>query len=122
MLPYKRSKRVGDQLRREVADIIMRRLKDPRIGFLTVTAVKVTDDLREARVYVTVLKKEETQDVLDALNSARGFIRGEVKKRLRMKIIPEFSFYEDDSVAYGEKIDHLLKSIKSEKGGEDEST
>ncbi len=116
MLPYKRSKRVGDQLRREVADIIMHRLKDPRIGFLTVTSVDVTDDLRNARVYISVLKKEETDQVLGALNSARGFVRAEVKKRLKMKIIPQFDFFEDPSLDYGEKIDKLLERIKKDEG------
>ena len=114
MLPYKRSKRVGDQLRKELADIIMRRMKDPRLGFVTVTSVEVTDDLRNARVYITILHKENTKAALDALNSAGGFLRSEVGKRVRMKIIPKFQFFEDPSLEYGTKIDRLLRDLHKE--------
>ncbi len=114
MLPYKRSERVGDLLREEIADIIMRRVKDPRIGFVTVTSVRVTDDLRIARVYISVLKKEERQQTLAALTSARGFIRSELGKRVRMKILPRLEFFEDESIEYGARIDALLKRIKDE--------
>ncbi|HHN64525.1 MAG TPA: 30S ribosome-binding factor RbfA [Nitrospirae bacterium] len=116
MHPYKRSKRVGDLLREEIADIIMRRVKDPRVGFVTVTSVKVTDDLRMARVYITVLHKEETTETLSALASASGFIRAELAKRLRIKILPKLEFHEDESIEYGERIDQLIKKVKEESG------
>ncbi len=112
MLPYKRSKRVSDLLKEELADIIMRRLKDPRLGFLTVMDVTVTDDLRLARAYVSVLKEEERQQTLDALNSARSFIRSELAKRLRMKIIPDVEFRIDTSIERASRIDKLLKELK----------
>jgi len=112
MLPYKRSQRVADLLRQEVADIIMRRLKDPRIGFVTVTGVDLTDDLKIARVYVSCLKEGEKETTLEILNSAKSFVRTEVGKRIRMKVLPSIEFKIDESLGYGDRIDRLLKDIK----------
>lgn len=112
MLPYKRSQRVSDLLRREIADIIMRRVKDPRIGFVTVTGVDITDDLKMARVFVSFLKDEEKDIALEILNSAKSFIRSEVAKRIRIKVIPSLEFRVDESVGYGDRIDKLLRQIK----------
>jgi ribosome-binding factor A len=112
MLPYKRSQRVGDLLRQEVADIIMRKLKDPRIGFVTVTGVDLSDDLKIAKVYISCLKEEEKTVTVDILNSAKSFIRAEVGRRIRMKVLPTIEFRFDESLGYGDKIDRLLKEIK----------
>lgn len=117
MLPYKRSQRVSDLLRKEVADIIMYKLKDPRIGFITVTGVDVTDDIKMARVYVSILKDEERKTTIEILNSAKSFIRSELSKRLRMKFIPSIEFRLDTSIEYGNKIERLLKEA-----GEGESS
>jgi ribosome-binding factor A len=118
MLPYKRSQRVGDLLREEIADIILYKLKDPRIGFITVTGVDVTADIKMAFVYISVFKEEEKESTLDVLNSAKSFIRSELAKRLRMKTIPSIDFRLDSSIEYGSKIDKLLDEIKKK----DEST
>ncbi len=112
MLPYKRSDRVGDLIREEVADLIMYRLKDPRIGFVTVTGVEMTADLKLARVFVSIMKEEERELTLEILNSSRNFIRANLSKRLRMKFIPAIEFRLDTSIEYGFKIDKLLKEIK----------
>ncbi len=112
MLPYKRSKRVGDLLREEIADIVIYKLKDPRIGFITVTGVDVTDDIKNARVYVSILKDEDKETTLEILNSAKSFIRSELSKRLRMKFIPSIEFRLDVSIDYGNRIDKLLSEIK----------
>ncbi|MCG2721036.1 MAG: 30S ribosome-binding factor RbfA [Thermodesulfovibrionales bacterium] len=111
MLPYKRSQRVSDLLREEIADIIMYKLKDPRIGFITVTGVDVTSDLKMATVYVSVLKEEEKKPTLEILQTAKSFVRSELSKRLRMKFIPTVDFKLDSSIEYGDKIDKLLKEI-----------
>jgi len=111
MLPYKRSQRVSDLLREEIADIIMYKLKDPRVGFITVTGVDVTSDLKMATVYVSVLKEEEKKPTLDILQTAKSFVRSELSKRLRMKFIPTVDFKLDSSIEYGDKIDKLLKEI-----------
>lgn len=112
MLPYKRSQRVSDLLREEVADIIFFKLKDPRIGFLTVTGADVTDDLKIAIVYVSILKEEERKSTLDILQSARSFIRSELSKRLKMKFIPSIDFRLDTSAEYGNRIEQLLQEIR----------
>lgn len=112
MLPYKRSQRVGDLVREEVADIIMYRLKDPRIGFVTVTGVDMAPDMKNAKIYVSVLKEEDRELTLEILNSSKSFIRSLLSKRLRMKFIPTVEFRFDTSIEYGYKIDKLLKEIK----------
>jgi ribosome-binding factor A len=116
MLPYKRSQRVSDLLRKEIADIVIYRLKDPRIGFITVTGVDVTDDIKIARVYVSVFHDEEKKTALEILNSAKSFIRSELSKRLRMKFIPSIEFRLDTSIDYGNKIEKLLKDIEEKSG------
>ncbi len=117
MLPYKRSQRVSDLLRREIADIIIYRLKDPRIGFITVTGVDVTDDIKIARVYVSIFQDEERKTTLEILNSAKSFIRSELSKRLRMKFIPSIEFRLDTSIEYGSRIEKLLKEIEGKGEG-----
>ena len=112
MLPYKRSQRVGDLLRQEIADIIMRKVKDPRIGFVTVTGVDLTDDLKIARVYISCLDEKEKEVTLEILNSAKNFIRSEVGKRVRIKVLPSVEFRIDESLGYGDKIDRLLREIR----------
>jgi ribosome-binding factor A len=116
MLPYKRSQRVSDLLRKEIADIIIYRLKDPRIGFITVTGVDVTDDIKLARVYVSILREEERKTTLEVLNSAKSFVRSELSKRLRMKFVPSIEFRLDTSIEYGNKIEELLKEIEENEG------
>ena len=114
MLPYKRSQRVSDLIREEVADIVMYRLKDPRIGFITVTGVDMSEDLKHARVFVSIFKEEDREQSLAILNDARPFIRSSLGKRLKMKFIPGIEFKLDTSIEYGSKIDSLLKKIKEE--------
>jgi ribosome-binding factor A len=116
MLPYKRSQRVSHVIREEVSDIILNRLKDPRIGFLTVTDVEVTQDLKLARVYVSTLKDEDRDEALEILESSKGFIRQELGRRVRMKGVPELQFRFDESTRYGDKMEKLFKKIHKEEG------
>ncbi|MEJ2183443.1 MAG: 30S ribosome-binding factor RbfA [Nitrospirota bacterium] len=114
MLPYKRSERVAHLLREEIAEIITSKAKDPRLAFVTVTEVDVTPDLRLARVYVSTLKDEEKDDVLEVLGKVRPFIRQELGRRLRMKVIPDLEFRIDTSVGYGQHIEKILRDLKKE--------
>ncbi|MEJ2313404.1 MAG: 30S ribosome-binding factor RbfA [Nitrospirota bacterium] len=114
MLPYKRSQRVGHLLKEEVSDIVLNRVKDPRMGFLTVTDVEVADDLKLARVYVSTLKDEDRESAMEVLDSAKGFIRSELKKRLRMKTIPALEFRFDETSRYGEKMEKLFRKMRKE--------
>ena len=108
---YKRAERVSDQMKQEIADILMRKIKDPRIGFVTVTEVEVADDLRNAKVFVSVYGSEKAA-TLKGLESASPFIRSELGKRMRMKFIPELLFRYDDSVERGAHINELLHEIQ----------
>ncbi|MDP2167005.1 MAG: 30S ribosome-binding factor RbfA [Thermodesulfovibrionales bacterium] len=116
MLPYKRSQRVAHLFKEEIADIIMNRVNDPRIGFVSVTDVEVTEDLKLARVFVSILKEEERETGMEALNQARSFIRSELGGRVRMRFIPALEFRLDTSLDYASKIEGLLKKIREEEG------
>ncbi|MCU9593049.1 30S ribosome-binding factor RbfA [Caldibacillus thermolactis] len=116
-----RSKQVGEQMKKELSDIISRKLKDPRVGFVTVTDVEVSGDLQQATVFISVLgddkKKEET---LIGLSKAKGFIRSEIGKRIRLRKTPEIFFEFDESIDYGNRIETLLNQIQREENKEDE--
>ncbi len=110
---YKRSERVSDQIKEEIADILMRKIKDPRIGFVTVTGVELADDLRNAKVFVSVLGPDRAS-TLKGLESASAFIRAELGRRLRLRFIPELLFRYDDSAERGAHIMELLNEVEEE--------
>lgn len=115
MHQYRRTDRIGDQIRSEIADIIVRRLKDPRVGFVTVTSVEVSEDLRHAKVFVSILGDEKTQsETMNGLKSAAGFIRGEIGRRIRIKFNPEIIFKLDKSIEEAAHILGILEEIKKE--------
>ena len=106
---YHRADRVADQVRMEVADILMRKIKDPRVQSVTVTDVKLTSDLRIARVFVTTMGTEEVErNVFVGLEQASGFVRGELGRRLSLRYLPEIVFAKDVS---GPRGDHVLKLL-----------
>jgi ribosome-binding factor A len=110
-----RSNRVAEQMKKELGDIITRKLKDPRVGFITVTDVAVTGDLQQAVVYISSLGNDrEREETLKALTKAAGFIRTEIGQRIRLRRTPEITFEFDSSVEYGNKIDALLRSLNDE--------
>jgi ribosome-binding factor A len=110
-----RQEKVKGLLKEEISDIIRRELKDPRLGFVTVTDAEVTADLRHAKVFVSILGDEKQRsDGMKALKSAAGFVRSEFAKRARMKVVPEIQFRFDDSVDQGVRIFELLEMIKKE--------
>jgi ribosome-binding factor A len=109
----KRAEKVGDQIRQEISEMLLRGLKDPRIGFVTITKVAVSDDLRQAKVYYSVFGgDEEKEDSHQGLESATGFIKRELGRRLRLKYMPEITFLFDDSLEYGAHIEELLQKVK----------
>jgi ribosome-binding factor A len=113
MSPNPRALRLADQIQFEISDIIRNRLRDPRKGFITITAVEVTPDLRAARVFVSALGgPEELASALALLEHARGFLRTELGKRVQTRFVPELSFRADDSAARGIRIDRILDDLK----------
>ncbi|ANB60499.1 30S ribosome-binding factor RbfA [Anoxybacteroides amylolyticum] len=110
-----RATRVGEQMKKELSDIIGRKLKDPRIGFVTVTDVRVTGDLQQAKVYISVLGDEEQKkNTLKGLAKATGFIRSEIGQRIRLRKTPEIYFEIDESIDYGNRIESLIREISQE--------
>jgi len=109
---YKRTDRVGDQIRMEIADILMRRVKDPRVGFVTVTGVDLSADLKHAWVYLTVLAEgEQEAETLAALGRACGFIRTELGRRLKLRSVPDLTFVKDTSVDRAMRVLNLIEGI-----------
>lgn len=107
-----RSHRVGEQMKQEMMEIVGRKLKDPRVGFVTITAVEVTGDLSKATAYITTLGNEEEKEAtLAGLTKATGFIRSEIGQRMKLRIVPELSFEFDKSVEYGNHIEELLTKL-----------
>ncbi|WP_019850973.1 30S ribosome-binding factor RbfA, partial [Desulfitobacterium sp. PCE1] len=93
-----RSNRLAETLKQEISQLIREELKDPRIGFVTVTSVEVADDLGSAKVYISVLgDSQQAKDSLDALKKAAGFVRSEIGKRVRLRHAPEIVFKYDTS-------------------------
>jgi ribosome-binding factor A len=111
---YRRSDRVGDLIRQEIASILLHgELRDPRIGFVTITHVKMTPDLRDAKIYFSQLGTEkEKKESCAGLNSASGYLRRMLAKQLRLRTVPKVSFYYDETMEYSDHIGQVLHGIK----------
>ncbi|MEA3329025.1 MAG: 30S ribosome-binding factor RbfA [Candidatus Omnitrophota bacterium] len=111
-----RLSRVAEIIRQEISELIQKEVKDPRIGFITITGVKVTADLRFADVYFSVLGSDKNKkSTRIGLQNAAGFLRKAVGQRLRMRFVPEIRFRFDKSIEYSAQIDDVLAKIKKEK-------
>ena len=118
-IPGRRPQRIGEQIREEVSSLLLGELKDPRIGFATVTAVRVSADLRQARIYVSILGSvEQREQSLRGLAAANAFLRRKLARRLRMRRVPELSFELDTSIETGARIEELLKQAHKQERGE----
>ncbi len=112
----KRSEKVADLIRKEVSDMLLRTVKDPRVGFVTITKVKVTEDYRLARIQFSVPgSAEERERSIIGLNSARGYIRRELARRINLRYTPEILFEYDPSVEYAIHIEEVFQSLKEER-------
>jgi len=110
---YSRATRVADLLKEEISEMLCKEVKDPHIGFITITDVEVSKDLKHAQVFYTILGDEQqAEESADALSRVSSFIKKQLGKRLRLRYIPEIAFKYDHSLAYGTKIDHILNSLK----------
>ncbi|ELP8672288.1 30S ribosome-binding factor RbfA [Staphylococcus pseudintermedius] len=107
-----RAERVGEQMKKELMDIINNKLKDPRVGFLTITDVQPTNDLSLAKVYLTVLGSDkERENTFKGLEKAKGFIKSEIGQRMRLRIVPDLQFEYDESIEYGNRIERLIQDL-----------
>jgi len=108
----RRQQKVADLIQAEISSIILRKIKDPRLGFLTITGVKMSPDLRHARVFFSTLGDEDRRETaLEGLRSAKRLIRGEIGRTLDLKYCPELAFQFDESLAFGAHIESRLREL-----------
>ncbi len=114
-MSVKRMRRVNEAIREVLSEAVAEGLKDPRIGFVTVTSVDTSADLRSARVYVSVLGDEHVrQETLAGLERSRGYLQALIGKELALKRTPLLAFVHDESIDYGFRIDRLLREMEGE--------
>ncbi|MCX8641655.1 MULTISPECIES: 30S ribosome-binding factor RbfA [unclassified Gilliamella] len=111
---FSRSSRVGHELQKEIAIILQREIKDPRLGMVTVSGVDISRDLSYAKVFVTFLNDDDPQVIeqgLTVLNDAKGYIRTLIGKAMRLRIIPEIKFFYDESLVKGMQMSNLVSDV-----------
>lgn len=110
-----RSNRVAEQMKKELGELLGKKVKDPRVGFVTVTDVEVTGDLQQAKIFISVLgDEEEKHDTLIGLAKAKGFIRSEIGNRIRLRKTPEITFEFDEALEHGNHIERILRELNNE--------
>jgi len=115
MRNYRREDQLSGAITRELSDLIRTRMKDPRIGFASITGVELSHDLRYAKVFVSVMgSPEEQRETMRGLDSANGFLRRELAQRLTIRHVPEITFRLDESIARGARVLDLLKQVEKE--------
>ena len=113
MANTRRQDQLGELIGQELSDLIRTRLKDPRVGFASITAVEVSGDLRHAKVFTSVMGSEEDQrETMRALEHASGFLRHELAQRLTIRYTPEIIFRHDESIARGSRLMELMRQVK----------
>jgi ribosome-binding factor A len=109
----KRSERVGDLILEYVSQLLSRGINDPRVGVVTLTGVEVSNDLKHARIFFSLLVNQQAKDeVLSGLKSATGFIRSKVARELKLRFVPTLEFLYDDAQANAQRIEELLRKVK----------
>ena len=115
MTSFNRSKRVSGHIHKALTDILRRDIKDPRISMVTITRVKMTNDLRIARIYFALTGSKKTiEDAQAGFNSARGYLKRTLAQQLGLRYMPDIEFFYDDSFDYASQIDELLRSLKKD--------
>jgi ribosome-binding factor A len=113
MKPFSRADRVSGQIQRALSDLLRKSLSDPRLKNATISEVKMSADLKLAKIYYTLTAKEKVRDdALDGFNSAHGFIKRTLARELGLRYMPELKYFYDDSFDYGARMDSLINAIK----------
>lgn len=122
MKPFSRADRVGGQVQRALSELLHKRINDPRLKDATISEVKMSPDLKLAKIYYTLPnRKSARDDALAGFNSASGFMKRTLARELGLRYMPDLKFYYDDSFDYGAKIDSLLKSLNKEDEADSQS-
>jgi len=117
MSPFSRADRVGGLIQKVLSNILNKNIRDPRLKMTTITSVKVSRDLKQARIYFTTSGGiQKKGDTIEGFNSAHGFIKRTLAHELDLKYMPHLKFFYDESIEYGAHIDELIESTKSENG------
>lgn len=115
---YSRTQRIGDQMQRELSLLIQREIKDPRLGMVTITAVEVARDLSHAKVFITVMGKEDSAEEvrrnLEILNEAAGFLRMQLGRSMKLRSVPQLHFTYDASIRRGVELSALIERAVAE--------
>lgn len=114
--------KVENLIKEEISLIFLHKLQDMDLGFLTITNVRVSPDLKVAKIYLSILEKEKRELALDKIENKKGYIRSELAHRIRIKFIPELKFFLDDTLDYVEKIEGLIKKIHEDDNKTDEGS
>ena len=116
---YSRTQRIGDQMQRELAQLIRREVKDPRVGLVTITAVDVSRDVGHAKIYITVMGEDSAEEIkqsIKVLNSAAGFLRMQLAREMKLRSVPQLHFHYDESVVRGAHLSALIERAVAEDG------
>jgi len=117
MKPFARSDRVGGQIQKVLSEILLKKVKDPRLKNASITDVKMSRDLRIARIYfVTSGNKKNIEAALEGFNSAIGYVKRTLARQLGLRYMPDLKFFYDESFDYGSHIDNVLKALKADNG------
>jgi len=113
----KRSEKVADLIHKEISEMLVKRIKDPRIGFITITRVEASEDCRSAKVYFSVTgTREDRERSMKGLSSAKGYVRKELGRRIRLRHTPEIIFKFDPSIEYAIHIEEVIRHLKEDEG------
>jgi len=119
---YSRSQRMAEQIRRELSELVREEIKDPRVSWVSFTAVKVSKDLSSAVVYFTLMDDEQQKETQQVLNNAAGFLRRQLSSRIRSRIVPTLKFIYDASLERGSSMDALIAKARSTDADSDSDT
>ena len=117
MKPFARSDRVGGQIQKILSEILLKKVKDPRLKNASITDVKLSRDLRIARIYFVISgNKKNVEEALEGFKSAIGYVKRTVARQMGLRYMPDLKFFYDESFDYGSHIDNVLKALKADNG------
>jgi ribosome-binding factor A len=122
MIPFSRADRVSGLIQEVLAELLKKKIRDPRVAMATITRVKMSRDLKLARIYFTIYgDSQKSEAAVQGFESARGFIKRSLARRLNLRYMPDLKFFYDESFEYGSQIDQLLKKISTDNGPDHQS-
>jgi ribosome-binding factor A len=109
-----RIKKINSLIKNELSLVLLNKIQDPALGIVTITSVKVSPDIRSAKIYVSVYQKEQREEILEKLNGIKGLIRTQLAQRINLRRVPELNFFIDDTLDYVAKMEDLFQKIRKD--------